>query len=160
MVDDVLDENTAHAVTAVQKVAGLPRTGVVDPATEQAIAAGVLPTPISTTGRSVEIDLERQVLVIVVDGSVVAVFDTSTGRRPGSTPRGEFAVTREIDGYRRSALGLLYRPKYFVRGVAVHGYTSVPPQPASHGCVRVTYPAMDHIWSAGLAPLGTRVIVH
>jgi hypothetical protein len=61
---------------------------------------------------------------------------------------------------RRSSLGLLYRPKYFHEGVAIHGYTSVPAHPASHGCVRVTYPAMDHIWSAGLMPVGTPAWVY
>lgn len=68
-------------------------------------------------------------------------------------------ITREIDGLRRRSLGLLCRPKYFHEGVAIHGYTNVPPCPASHGCVRVTYPAMDHIWAAGLMPVGTPVWV-
>jgi lipoprotein-anchoring transpeptidase ErfK/SrfK len=55
---------------------------------------------------------------------------------------------------------LLYRPKYFHGGVAVHGYTSVPATPASHGCVRVTYAAMDHLWAADLLPIGTPVQVY
>jgi len=144
---------------AFQKHAGLGRDGIVGPATAAALAAGVRPTASTTAGHAVEIDLERQLLLIVDDGLVTATFDTSTGRHAGSTPRGTFAVVRQIDGYRRSELGLLYRPKYFVGGVAIHGYTSVPPYPASHGCVRVTYPAMDHIWAAGLAPIGTPVVV-
>jgi lipoprotein-anchoring transpeptidase ErfK/SrfK len=69
-------------------------------------------------------------------------------------------VEREIDGLRRSRLGLLYRPKYFYKGVAMHGYTSVPSHPASHGCVRLTYPAMDLVWAETLAPIGTPVLVY
>ncbi|MGC1210903.1 MAG: L,D-transpeptidase [Micromonospora sp.] len=43
--------------------------------------------------------------------------------------------------------GEVSRPKYFEeQGIAIHGYTSVPPYPASHGCVRVTLPAMDWLW--------------
>ena len=34
-------------------------------------------------------------------------------------------------------LGALYNPFYFNKGIAVHGYQSVPPTPASHGCSRI-----------------------
>jgi lipoprotein-anchoring transpeptidase ErfK/SrfK len=39
-------------------------------------------------------------------------------------------------------------PVYFYRGYAVHGMTSVPAYPASHGCVRITVPSMDRMWSS------------
>ena len=42
----------------------------------------------------------------------------------------------------------------------MHGMTSVPNYPASHGCVRLSVMAMDFIWDAGLVPLGTTVWVH
>ena len=29
---------------------------------------------------------------------------------------------------------------YFIGGYAIHGYTSVPTYPASHGCIRVPIP--------------------
>jgi lipoprotein-anchoring transpeptidase ErfK/SrfK len=32
----------------------------------------------------------------------------------------------------------MYSPWYFYGGYAIHGSSSVPPYPASHGCVRVT----------------------
>lgn len=158
--DGVFGETTFHAVVALQKVAGLAPDGIVGPATGAALAEGVTPVARSSSGPVVEIDLATQVLVIVDDGSVVEVFDTSTGSVPGTTPVGHRTVTREIDGLRRSPLGLLYRPKYFEGGVAVHGYTSVPAYPASHGCVRVTYPAMDAIWARDLMPIGTPVWVY
>lgn len=158
--DGVFGETTFHAVVALQKVAGLARDGIVGPATSAALAEGVTPAVRSSSGRIVEIDLATQVLVIVDDGRVLEVFDTSTGSVPGSTPVGHWTVTREIDGLRQAPLGLLYRPKYFEGGVAVHGYTSVPAYPASHGCVRVTYPAMDAIWARDLMPIGTPVWVY
>jgi hypothetical protein len=40
----------------------------------------------------------------------------------------------------------LWRPNYFFRGFAVHGSSSVPAFPASHGCVRVTIQAMNRLW--------------
>jgi len=69
-------------------------------------------------------------------------------------------VFRQVDGYDRSPLGVLYRPKYFYEGVAVHGYPSVPAYPASHGCVRVTDQAIDWLWSSGAMPIGTAVWVY
>ncbi|CAN5272355.1 hypothetical protein BH20ACT24_BH20ACT24_14950 [soil metagenome] len=74
------------------------------------------------------------------------------------TPTGEYSVERKIEGLRVSALGTLYRPAYFVGGYAIHGSPSVPPYPASHGCVRVTNPVMDLIYER--LALGTPVQVH
>ena len=36
----------------------------------------------------------------------------------------------------------------------------MPPYPASHGCVRVTNPAIDFIWSANLMPLRSAIWVY
>ena len=54
------------------------------------------------------------------------------------TPEDMFTVIRQVNGPDHGPLGTLWRPKYFTwTGIAVHGYTSVPPYPASHGCTRV-----------------------
>ena len=111
------------------------------------------------SGRSLDVDLARQVLFLVENGRVAWVFDTSTGARPGATPRGRFEVYRRVDGYDQGPLGTLYRPAYFIGGVAVHGYPSVPPYPASHRCVRVTNAAMDWMWAADVVAVGQPVRV-
>jgi lipoprotein-anchoring transpeptidase ErfK/SrfK len=156
--DGVYDQDTLHAVTAVQKTHDLPRTGIVDFATLSAIAAPK-PPPQTAAGLVMEVDLARQITSVVRDGVITEVFDVSTGRRAGWTPRGDHAITREIDGIRNAPLGRLYRPKYFIGGVAFHGYPKVPSEPASHGCVRVTNAVMDHIWDTDLMPKGTAVLV-
>jgi lipoprotein-anchoring transpeptidase ErfK/SrfK len=69
-------------------------------------------------------------------------------------------VYRQIDGYHKAPLGVLYRPKYIFQGVAVHGFPSVPSYPASHGCVRVTNASMDWLWSSGALSIGTDVWVY
>jgi lipoprotein-anchoring transpeptidase ErfK/SrfK len=117
-------------------------------------------------------------LFIVQEGKTVAVLNASTGddreyeepdaNSPGViirgvalTPEGTFAIDRERpDGWWIGDLGQIYRPKYFIGGVAIHGSTSVPAYPASHGCVRVSVAAMDMIWDKDLLPRGTTVIVH
>jgi lipoprotein-anchoring transpeptidase ErfK/SrfK len=72
-----------------------------------------------------------------------------------------FSVLRQVDGYDPGPLGQLYRPKYFTEtGVAVHGYSDVPPYPASHGCVRVSNAAIDYIWANNILPIGAAVWVY
>lgn len=52
---------------------------------------------------------------------------------------------------------MLYRPRYFVGGYAIHGSPSIPPFPASHGCARVSNAAINFIWSENLLPMGSQV---
>ncbi len=151
---------TAHATTAFQKAEGLSRTGRLDAPTVDRLAIASSPTARSTAGTVLEIDLTRQILLVVNDGVVGRVYDIATGAPGTPTPTGQFAVYREIDGYRHAPLGTLYRPKYFNGGIALHGYTSVPPEPASHGCVRLIYGAMDDLWAGGAASIGTAVWVY
>lgn len=160
VVDGRYGPATTHAVTAFQKTAGLARDGVAGPDTLAALDRASRPRPRSSAGRVVEVDLRRQLLLVATDGRVQWVIDTSTGSVPGTTPRGRYKVLRQVDGYDPGPLGVLYRPKYFVGGVAVHGYPTVPSYPASHGCVRVTNAAMDWLWASGALPIGGRVWVY
>jgi len=81
------------------------------------------------------------------------------GVSPAIAPH-EHALRNHGSG-RSNELGALYRPRYFHRdGIAVHGSSSVPAHPASHGCVRVSEPAMDWIWSGDLMPIGSSVWIH
>jgi peptidoglycan hydrolase-like protein with peptidoglycan-binding domain len=150
---------TEQAVMAFQKANGLARDGIAGPQTLHALATATRPTPRVVTD-GIEIDLEHQVLLVVQGGQVTIALNTSTGRSGWRTPPGGFAIYREIDGMRHAPLGDLWRPKYFHGGIAVHGATSIPAQPASHGCARVSFAAMDMLWGAGLAEVGTRVVVY
>jgi N-acetylmuramoyl-L-alanine amidase len=151
--------STHHAVVALQKAAGITRDGIVGPVTHEALARRVRPEPRTTAGTVIEIDRASQLLLLVTGGELRWVVDTSTGDADHTTPGGWFTVFREIDGYRESPLGTLYRPKYFNSGIAIHGSPSVPPHAASHGCVRVTNTTMDWLWAAGEAPIGRTVVV-
>lgn len=53
------------------------------------------------------------------------------------TPGGVFHFDRRVEGWRNSKLGRLYNPVYFNYGIAIHGASDVPKQPASRGCVRI-----------------------
>lgn len=161
---------TQQAVYALQKAAGLGRDGVVGPKTQRALDKGTRPKAKSKKGRVVEINLKRQLLMVVDGGKVVRIFNTATGsnqhyvyegeRHLAVTPKGRFKVGRQINAWRYGPLGALYRPKYFNGGIALHGAYSVPPYPASHGCARLSVPAMDWIWKHGDVPVGTAVWVY
>lgn len=159
-VDGVYGSSTTHAVVAFQKASALQRDGVAGQATIDRLATAVRLQARSASGRVIEVDLERQLLLVVLDGRVEQVMDASTGAVAGTTPAGRFAVYYEVDGYDPGPLGVLYRPKYFIRGVAVHGYPNVPTTPASHGCVRVTNAAMDWLWASGVMVMETPVWVY
>jgi lipoprotein-anchoring transpeptidase ErfK/SrfK len=109
--------------------------------------------------------------LVVRGGRVQWALNVSTGTEKSyrvdghtelaDTPPGRWQVGRVVDGVDNGPLGGLYRPRYFHRdGIAVHGYHSVPAYAASHGCVRVSEPAMDWIWSADVMPVGSTVWVY
>jgi peptidoglycan hydrolase-like protein with peptidoglycan-binding domain len=158
-VDGHFGYDTFHAVSAFQKVQRLHIDGVVAGATYDALARPHmvrLEHPVS--GGSVEVKIKKQVVVYAVDGKVRKILDSSTGggyyytdssgnQAKAETPRGAFEFEYKINEWHESDLGSLYRPAYFTNtGYAIHGATSVPSYPASHGCVRITVPAMDRMY--------------
>lgn len=168
--DGVYGKLTTQAVYAFQGVEGLPRDGVATPEVRDALDVATRPEPESRED-GLEVDLDEQVLRVVRDGEVALVFHVSAGSgetyehpdggtRVAETPRGEWTISWRVDGWRESSLGRLYRPAYFHSdGIAFHGYPEVPPEPASHGCVRVAMAAMDVLWAEGFVDEGERVLV-
>lgn len=158
-VDGSYDKNTIEAVTAFQKVEGLERTGVATTSLWIRLVSAQAPQARGgLTGRAVEIDLGRQVLLMTVDGVVQMTVPMASGRAGWRTPTGAFAVQRKLPYWRESYLGMLYKPAYFYGGYAIHGSHSVPAYPASHGCVRVSVSTMDVLYP--LLAVGTKVYVY
>ena len=172
-VDGSFDFDTQHAVVAFQKVNRLDRDGVVgmqvwraldDPRKEQ------LRHPEDASAAGVEVDLKHQVVLYAVHGKIKRILDSSTGggyyytgsdgtQQRAITPTGHFHIVYKRDGWVTSDLGTLYRPAYFnYSGYAIHGEDQVPSYPASHGCVRITVPAMDRM-NAKL-PVGLSVWIY
>jgi peptidoglycan hydrolase-like protein with peptidoglycan-binding domain len=178
-VDGDFGLSTSQAVMAFQKYHGLDTTGHVNQQTADALTTAEWRAHgLADAGTLVEIDKDQQLLFVVQDGRTVWTFNTSTGNgqpyeeedqnTPGEvqtgvamTRNGLHAVYRERpEGWWEGDLGKIYRPKYFSGGQAVHGSNNVPDYPASHGCVRVSIPAMDFIWDTNLMPMDIPVWVH
>ncbi len=154
-VDGHYGGDMAYAVTALQKIYGLPRTGRLGDAEAMALAGFRYPPPLAPDGEPnrTEIDVGKQVLTLYQNNQVRLITTASTGSgeyycytdkyRPvrvcenAYTPSGKYSYNRFVSGWDESPLGHLYNPFYFNGGIAVHGYPSVPSSPASHGCVRI-----------------------
>jgi peptidoglycan hydrolase-like protein with peptidoglycan-binding domain len=168
--DGKFGDSTEQAVWALQKAAAISRSGVVGPATQTALAEGVVPQPRSTSGYVIEVNLEDDLVMLVTNGKIDYTLNTSTGggyrytqdgvTSVAITPTGHFTIYRQVNGLVVDSLGALWRPKFFDAGFAIHGDTSVPPVPVSHGCVRISNEAINWVWANNLAPLGTAVWVY
>ena len=139
---------TQQALVIFQKWEGRKITGRLTRAELEAIRNATPPRPKDPGYKHVEVDLDRQVLLLTNDdGEVTTILPVSTGsgkhykekRMSGLayTPRGRFKIYNKLEGWRKSPLGLLYYPNYFSDGLAIHGNPEVPHSPQSHGCVRI-----------------------
>ena len=168
-VDGVIDGVTRNALVAFQKMEGLKVTGNVSRVDFEAIMSASAPQARESGYRHVEVDLDRQVLLLIdADGSVTRVLPVSTGSNKhysekgmkglAYTPRGRFRIYSKLSGWKRSPLGLLYYPNYFSGGVAIHGNPSVPHEPESHGCIRIPMLAAVEVYRQ--LPVGTIVLIY
>jgi hypothetical protein len=159
-VQAAFDGNVLEAIYAFEKVQGLPRTGVVDAAFWARLDQPRLPSPRHRQPADhLEVDKAHQVLYVVRGGRIALISPVSTAGIAGYyTPVGRFAIYRKVPGYDPSPLGILYKPMYFVGGYAIHGNPSVPPYPASHGCVRVPNFVIERLY--GTEPYGEVVYVY
>ena len=168
-VDGVVDGVTRDALIMFQKWEGRKVTGRLYRDDFEAIMSASAPQPKDSGYRHVEVDLDRQFLLLIDDeGSIKKMLRVSTGsnkrykekRMSGLayTPRGRFRIYAKISGWRKSPLGLLYYPSYFSDGLAIHGNPSVPQTPQSHGCIRVPMSAAVRVSRA--LPVGTILLIY
>jgi peptidoglycan hydrolase-like protein with peptidoglycan-binding domain len=167
-VDGVLDTATKQALIAFQKWEGRPITGKLTPAELGAIRNGTAPQARDLGYEHVEVDVDRQILMLVSNDDRVRVLPTSTGsgkefiefgqQSVSYTPRGRFVVYDKTFGWENGQLGSVYYANYISGGVAIHGYLSVPTEPASHGCIRIPMFAAREV--SELTPRGTIVLVY
>jgi lipoprotein-anchoring transpeptidase ErfK/SrfK len=149
-----------QSVYAFQKVQGLERTGAVDAHFWAKLQHPRIPQPrYREPANHIEIDKTHQVLYLVRGGKIALISPVSTAGIAGYyTPEGRFAIYRKVVGYDPSPLGVLLNPMYFVGGYAIHGNPSVPPYPASHGCIRVPNFVIYRLFSS--EPYGETVYVY
>jgi L,D-transpeptidase-like protein/putative peptidoglycan binding protein len=146
--------DTYQAVLAFQKVHRMRRSGHVGDAFWRAFGRAAVPHARFASGNHIEVDKTRQVLFEVRRGKVVRVIHVSTGAT-GNTPVGHWHIYLKTAGLNSHGM---YYSMYWFRGFAIHGYASVPPWPASHGCVRIPMWLAPRLYSRWT--VGTSVYVH
>jgi lipoprotein-anchoring transpeptidase ErfK/SrfK len=166
------DSATRAAVIAFQKwerrtITGRLTTEELEVIRKSAAHQDGWPQPRDVGYAHVEVDLDRQVMMIV-DNSRVRVLPVSTGsgrsffedgeESIAYTPRGRFVVYQKNVGWDPGAEGSIYYANYITGGVAIHGHPNVPIEPASHGCIRIPMFAARDV--SKLLPLGTIVLVY
>ena len=167
-VDGRLDEGTRSAFIAFQKWEGRAITGKLTLEDLDAIRNSVPPKARDLGYAHVEVDVDRQVLMLVNEDDGVRVLPVSTGNDKqfmdqgqmsvAYTPRGRFVVYDKTYGWENGDLGSVYYANYISGGVAIHGYLTVPTTPASHGCIRIPMFAAREL--SRLLPVGTIVLVY
>ena len=168
-VDGTIDRDTRIGLITFQKWEGRKITAQLTRSEFNAIREATAPQAKDSGYKHVEVDLDRQVLLLTdSEGVVKTILPVSTGsgkrykekRMSGLayTPRGRFRIYSKLSGWRRSPLGLLYYPNYFSDGLAIHGNPSVPHSPRSHGCVRIPMFAASEI--SRQLPVGTIVLIY
>lgn len=169
--DGAFGHLTQQAVWALQKSAGARRSGRLDLAGWGLLERGVRPAPRTTSGTVIEVDLKKQILMVVGNGKLVHTLNTSTGSgeryyskgtwKTAWTPTGSYSIYyRWATGWQNGSLGAMWRPTYWRESWAIHGSTSIPPYPASHGCCRVSVAAQDMLWAGSWVNLGRKVWVY
>jgi lipoprotein-anchoring transpeptidase ErfK/SrfK len=142
--------DTYEAVLAFQKVHSMARTGRVTRDVWAVLARAEIPKAQVAKGDHVEVSKTRQVLYEVRHGKVVRIVHVSTGAT-GNTPVGRWHVYGKVPGLNSHGM---YYSLFFTGAFAIHGYASVPPYPASHGCVRTPMwfaPGFYNRWAVGAA---------
>ncbi|HEY3041523.1 MAG TPA: L,D-transpeptidase family protein [Pyrinomonadaceae bacterium] len=168
VVDGIFDPATRSAFIAFQKWEGRPITGQLTIDELEAIRTSASPKARELGYAHVEVDLDRQVLMLVNDEDAVRVLPVSTGSgKPfidqgqtsiAYTPRGRFIVYDKKIGWEKGEFRSMYYSNYISGGVAIQGYPSIPIQPASHGCIRIPIFAAREV--SKLLKLGTIVLVY
>jgi len=167
-VDGRFDAATRAALIAFQKYEGRTVNGQLTAEELEAMRAGAAPKAREPGYEHVEVDLDRQVLLIIDEQDRVRVLPVSTGSGEtfvydgqtsiAYTPRGRFVVYEKGVGWEESMPGSMSYANYISGGIAIHGSYNVPTRPASHGCIRIPMFAAREV--SRLMKLGTIVLVY
>jgi len=156
-VDGIYDQKTAYAAQTLQKYGGGSPTGRITDSDVFALNFFQFKDPMAAPPEPnrTEVDITGQTLTLYENYQPKLITTVSSGSgenycyetprenptsrvcEDANTPSGRFTYTEFRSGWDKSPLGQLYNPYYFNKGIAVHGYESVPTTPASHGCVRI-----------------------
>ena len=156
-VNGSFNGTTARSVLAFRKVNGISRTTSANRAVFRTLerGGGGFRLRFPNAGKHVEFDWSRQVLVLARGASPVRILHASSGKPSTPTVFGTFHFYSKTAGFNSHGM---YFSNYFVGGYAIHGYASVPPYAASHGCIRIPIPSAISVYR--WVDIGDRISVY
>ena len=159
-VNGSFDAATWQAVVGFQGYSRLERTGVATALTVASLMRAERPQARHVDGAAhVEVDLDRQVMMLVHGSGVVTRLIHISSGITGNTPAGSYTVIRkERMSWSKPFKAWLPYASYFFEGFAMHEYPDVPEYAASHGCVRI--PAGDAAAVYAFTEMGMPVILY
>ena len=159
-VSGSFDAATWQAVVGFQGYSRLERTGVATALTVASLMRAERPQARHVDGAAhVEVDLDRQVMMLVHGSGVVTRLIHISSGITGNTPAGSYTVIRkERMSWSKPFKAWLPYASYFFEGFAMHEFPEVPEYAASHGCVRV--PAGDAAAVYAFTEMGMPVILY
>jgi lipoprotein-anchoring transpeptidase ErfK/SrfK len=187
VADGVNGPQTARGMCAFRSIAGLTasRAAVDAPTlsklrsynTRYASLTGIAAPALSGRTTYLIVNKTCQSMVFVKNGFYRAVMPVSTGMPGHDTPVGSYTLGGTQKGWQCSTLypescnkqstgrfvsvsskGNMYNPRELRGAIFLHGSTSVPTYPASHGCVRVTVATSDWMFDNVDAALPLRIV--
>lgn len=146
-VTGTYDPTTESAVMALTKELGVSRSGAFSVALWDDLQRFPGPwIPLRDESDRLEVNLTKQVMYLIRDDAVEAIFPISSGRPGYQSPPGDYTLFFHDEGWTGSVAGRgTYNDWYYTSGLSVHGYHSVPSYPYSHGCIRVQYWDSDYL---------------
>ena len=159
-VNGSFDAATWQAVVGFQGYSRLERTGVATALTVASLMRAERPQARHVDGAAhVEVDLDRQVMMLVHGSGVVTRLIHISSGITGNTPAGSYTVIRkERMSWSKPFKAWLPYASYFFEGFAMHEFPEVPEYAASHGCVRI--PAGDAAAVYAFTEMGMPVILY
>lgn len=186
-VDGVYGANTGRGFCAFRVMSGLPASRANVEATLSAKLSAYnakyasltkIPAPALNGARTYMLAHQTcQAMFFVKNGYYAAALPISTGISTNPTPNGTWTLGSTQRGWSCSTLypetcytqnvgrfayisnkGNLYNKRNVVGAIKVHGSTSVPPRPASHGCIRVTVGHSDWMYDHVPGNIPIRVV--
>ena len=114
----------------------------------------------ASAGLVARIDVSKQIMTVSENGAVLYHWKVSTARKGYRTPRGTYRPTRlhKMWYSRKYDMSPMPHSIFFYGGYAIHGYTSIPTYPASHGCARTYNGNQDFIYPK--VSIGDRVATY
>jgi hypothetical protein len=129
-----LPDSRAHLFDGVRT-----RVWLICVLTALILASSCRRQPQQAAGKWTEVDKTNQVLRAYAGDKLVLESPVSTGKEGHATPNGTFAAGEKFPMHHSDLYDNAPMP-YSVQiggGYFIHGFSSVPAHPASHGCIRL-----------------------